>query len=98
MQQLGVNFQQTDEDRPKQVSEDAVFYGKTILFTGTLHKVGRKEAQELAEKAGAKNLSSVSSNLNILVVGEDAGSKLKKAQAIPSIQIMDEETFLSLIR
>lgn len=78
MQQLGVNFQQTDEDRPKQVSEDAVFYGKTILFTGTLHKVGRKEAQELAEKAGAKNLSSVSSNLNILVVGEDAGSKLKK--------------------
>lgn len=98
LKSYGVNTKQTDEDKPKQVSEDAIFYGKTILFTGTLQSIGRKEAQTLAENAGAKNLSAVSPNLNILVVGEDAGSKLSKAKAIPSIQIMDEATFLELIR
>ena len=107
MKASGVNFIQTDEDRPKQVSEDSAFFGKTILFTGTLKNIGRKEAQELAEKAGAKNLSAVSANLNILVVstklnylvvGEDAGSKLNKAKAIPSIEILTEEEFLLKVR
>jgi len=97
MESYGVNLTQTDEDKPLQVAEDAVFSGKTILFTGTLLKMGRKEAEEKAVKAGARNISAVSANLNILVVGEKAGSKLKKAQELGTVQIMTEDEFLNLI-
>jgi DNA ligase (NAD+) len=96
MEALGVNFQQTDEDRPKALNTEAPLFGKTILFTGTLQKMGRKEAQEKAEAAGAKILGAVSSNLNILVVGEDAGSKLKKAQALGTVEILTEEEFIQI--
>ena len=98
MEALGVNMLQTEDDLPKAVSADAPLIGKTILFTGTLHKMGRKEAQALAEKAGAKNISAVSSNLNILVAGEKAGSKLKKAQALGTVEIMSEDAFLELVK
>lgn len=98
MEQLGVNMKQTDEDRPRAKVENAVLSGKTILFTGTLKQLGRKEAQELAEKNGAKLLSAVSANLNILVVGEDAGSKLAKAQKLGTVEIWSEEDFLSKIQ
>ncbi len=98
MESLGVNMLQTEDDLPKAVSADAPLIGKTILFTGTLHKMGRKQAQALAEKAGAKNISAVSSNLNILVAGEKAGSKLKKAQALGTVEIMSEDAFLDLVK
>lgn len=94
MEEAGVNMTQTEADKPVQVSEDAPLAGKTILFTGKLHQLSRKEAQEKAVKAGAKNVSSVSKNLDILVVGEKAGSKLKKAQAIDTITIWTEEEFV----
>ena len=97
MEAYGVNLSQTDADKPIEVSDDAPLAGKTILFTGSLQKMGRKEAQELAVKNGAKNISAVSSNLNILVAGEKAGSKLKKATALGTVQILTEEEFLSLI-
>ena len=97
MERLGVNLQQTEDDLPKQAVEDGVFSGKTILFTGTLQQMGRKEAQLKAEAAGARNISAVSSKLNILVVGEKAGSKLKKAQALGTVQIMTEAEFLALL-
>ncbi|MFN8337561.1 MAG: BRCT domain-containing protein [Saprospiraceae bacterium] len=97
MENYGVNLSQTEEDKPLQVAEGAIFSGKTILFTGTLVEMGRKEAEEKAAKAGARNISAVSSNLNILVVGEKAGSKLKKAQELGTVQIMTEAEFLSLI-
>ncbi len=97
MEALGVNMVQTEEDRPKAVSADAPLSGKTILFTGALQRMGRKEAQAKAEAAGAKNISAVSGNLNYLVVGEDAGSKLKKAQALGTVIILSEEEFLNLI-
>ncbi len=97
MEALGVNMTQTEEDRPKAVNADAPLAGKTILFTGTLSKMGRKEAQAKAEDAGAKNISAVSGNLNILVAGEAAGSKLKKAQALGTVQILTEDEFLALI-
>ena len=97
MEASGVNLQQTEEDRPIEVAADAPFKNKTILFTGTLTKMGRKEAQALAEKYGAKNLSSVSSNLDILVVGQNAGSKLKKAQALESVEILSEDEFIKRI-
>ncbi|HMP29671.1 MAG TPA: helix-hairpin-helix domain-containing protein [Saprospiraceae bacterium] len=97
MESLGVNLSQTDEDKPPVVSTDAPLFGKTILFTGTLAKMGRKEAEELAEKHGAKNISAVSKNLNILVVGASAGSKLTKAQDLGTVTILTEDEFLDLI-
>lgn len=97
MENLGVNLAQTEEDKPTLINTDGVFSGKTILFTGSLEKMGRKEAQVLAEKNGARNISSVSKNLDILVVGEKAGSKLIKAQKLGSVQILTEDQFLEKI-
>lgn len=75
-----------------------VLSGKTFLFTGKLSLFTRDQAEEMVEKHGGKNISAVSKNLNYLVVGEKAGSKLKKAQEIGSIIILDEQQFLDLIK
>ncbi len=98
MEAAGVNLKQTAADKPKELISDGVFSGKTILFTGTLTKMGRKEAEELAEANGAKNLSAVSSNLNILVVGENAGSKLDKARKLGTVEILTEEQFVERVK
>jgi DNA ligase (NAD+) len=98
LEALGVNLAQTEEDRPKAASGEGPFAGKTILFTGTLLRMSRKEAQAKAEAAGAKNISAVSSNLDILVVGEKAGSKLKKARELGTVQVLTEEEFLAALR
>lgn len=97
MEALGVNMKQTEEDRPKAVATDSPIAGKTILFTGTLQTMGRKEAQQRAEALGAKNISAVSGNLDILVAGEKAGSKLKKAQELGTVQVLTEAEFIALI-
>ncbi|MBP9134217.1 MAG: NAD-dependent DNA ligase LigA [Saprospiraceae bacterium] len=98
LESSGVNMLATAKDRKQNISTDNHYIsGKTILFTGTLHQMGRKEAQEKAESLGAKNLSAVSNNLNILVVGENAGSKLKKARELGSVEIWTEEEFLQRI-
>lgn len=75
-----------------------VLEGKTFLFTGKLSLFTRDAAEEMVEKHGGKNISAVSKNLNYLVVGEKAGSKLKKAQDIGTITILDEQQFLDLIK
>ena len=67
------------------------------MFTGSLENFTRENAQELVEKHGGKNVSSVSKNLDYLVIGENAGSKLKKAQDIKSINIITEDEFLKLL-
>ena len=97
MESYGVNMIQTDEDKPLESAADGILAGKTILFTGTLTTMGRKEAEELAAKNGAKNISAVSSNLNILVVGEKAGSKLTKAKSIGTVEILTEAEFVTLL-
>jgi len=97
IESYGVNLTQTEEDKPLEIADDAPLVGKSILFTGTLSQVSRKEAQGMAAAAGAKNISAVSSKLNILVVGEKAGSKLKKAKAIETVQIITEQEFLDLL-
>lgn len=74
-----------------------VLEGKTFLFTGKLSLFTREAAEEMVEKHGGKNISAVSKNLNFLVVGEKAGSKLKKAQDIGTIEILDEQQFLDLV-
>ena len=98
LESLGVNLKQTEADRPKVIDENAPLVGKTILFTGSLQTIRRKQAQAMAEAACAKNISAVSSNLNILVAGEKAGSKLKKATALGTVQILTEEEFLAIIK
>lgn len=74
-----------------------ILQDKTFLFTGKLSLFTREAAEEMVEKHGGKNISAVSKNLNYLVVGEKAGSKLKKAQDIGTIIILDEQEFLTLI-
>ncbi len=71
---------------------------QTFLFTGTLSKLKRSEAESQIENLGGKILSGVSSKLNYLICGEDAGSKLEKAKKIPSIKILTEEDFLNLLK
>lgn len=71
--------------------------GQTFLFTGTMVKFKRSDAEALVEKNGGKIVSGVSSKLNYLVVGEDAGSKLEKAKKINSIKIISEEEFEKMI-
>ena len=71
--------------------------GQTFLFTGTMSKLKRSEAEAMAEAKGGAIVGGVSSKLNYLVVGEDAGSKLEKAKKINTVKIITEEEFIQLI-
>ncbi len=82
--------------KPKEIIEGGLA-GQTFLFTGTLNKLKRNDAEAMAEAKGAKILSGVSSKLNYLVVGDDAGSKLEKAKKIATINIISEDEFINLI-
>lgn len=84
-------------NRKNAVVEAGGLTGQTFLFTGTLNKLKRTDAEEIAEQQGGKILGSVSSKLNYLVVGEDAGSKLEKAKKINTIKIISEDEFLKLV-
>lgn len=93
LQELGLQL----NNEKKEVREKDTLHGQTFLFTGTLNKLKRSEAETMVESHGGKLTSSVSSKLNYLVVGEDAGSKLEKAKKINSIKIISEDEFLTLI-
>ena len=82
----------------KEVVLSGGLLNQTFLFTGTLSKLKRSEAEALAEQHGGKIVGGVSSKLNYLVVGEDAGSKLEKAKKINTIKIITENEFLELIK
>lgn len=71
--------------------------GNTFLFTGKLTEFTREEAEAHVEAEGGKVLSGVSAKLNVLVVGEDAGSKLAKAEALGTVTILHEKEFLELM-
>lgn len=89
---LGVNIYKTETILASNKLE-----GKTFLCTGTMTRYSRDEIKLLVEKNGGKNLSAVSANLDYLIAGEKAGSKLSKAQKIPTIQIIEENVFLKMI-
>ncbi|MDL2317107.1 NAD-dependent DNA ligase LigA, partial [Desulfovibrio sp. OttesenSCG-928-A18] len=74
---------------------EPAFAGKTIVFTGALASMSRSEAARLAEAAGADVLSGVSRKLDLLVVGEEPGSKLEKARAL-GVRVLSEAEFLRL--
>lgn len=94
LKSYGVQLEKGESNRER-ISN--VLEGKSFLFTGKLSLFTREQAEEMVENHGGKNISAVSKNLNYLVVGEKAGSKLKKAQDIGSIQILDEQQFLDLM-
>ena len=93
LEALGVNMRSAK----KEVISGALS-GQTFLFTGTLPTLKRSEAENMVEKEGGELLGSVSSKLNFLVVGQDAGSKLDKAKKIKTIKILDEEEFLKILQ
>lgn len=81
-------------EKPETISHD--FNNKTIVLTGKLSIFSREQATEMIEKLGGKVSSSVSAKTDFLVAGEDAGSKLKKANEL-GIQVIDEQTFKVMI-
>lgn len=93
LEALGMNMQQASSP----IMAGGSFAGKSFLFTGTLTRMKRQEAEERVEENGGQILGGVSSKLNYLVVGEDAGSKLEKAKKIASITILSEEEFIKLL-
>jgi DNA ligase (NAD+) len=95
LQELGLNMKNTKRQAS---TESNALNEQSFLFTGTLNKLKRSDAEELVEKHGGKIVSGVSSKLNYLVVGEDAGSKLEKAKKINTIKIISEDDFLELIK
>ena len=93
LENLGLNMIQTNA-----TAVDGNLAGLNFLFTGTLTQLKRAEAEAMVEARGGHILSGVSSKLNYLVVGEDAGSKLEKAKKIASIKIISEEDFIELVK
>ena len=83
---------------PSRSSEDASEAGgKTFVFTGSLSRLTREEAKERVVSRGGFVASSISGNVDYLVAGERAGSKIDKAKGL-GVKIIDEETFLRMVR
>lgn len=91
LRQAGVNFES------KRVITDARFAGKTFVLTGALSKFTREEATEKIELLGGKAAGSVSKKTSFVVVGENAGSKERKAREL-GIPILSEDEFLEMIQ
>jgi DNA ligase (NAD+) len=91
LQSLGLNMTQKQDEVIKHALN-----GKTVVLTGKLSLFSRDQAQAIIEKLGGKVSSSVSAKTDLVVAGEDAGSKLKKASEL-SVKVIDEEEFKVMI-
>jgi len=94
LEKAGVNLSNYHK---KQKNDDGALSGKTFLFTGTLSHFKRSDAEAMVEERGGSILGGVSSKLNYLIVGTDAGSKLEKAKKLGTVSILTEEQFLDLM-
>lgn len=92
LQKAGVNMQ----DKSETVIDDR-FYGKTFVLTGSLEKYTREEASKIIEQYGGKTSSSVSKKTDYVLAGEDAGSKLVKAQSL-GVTVITEEQFEEMVK
>jgi len=93
LEKLGLQLKNTK----KELASAGNLKGLSFLFTGTLPTLKRSEAEEIVEMNGGQILGGVSTKLNYLVVGEDAGSKLEKAKKINTVKIISESDFLIMI-
>ena len=94
LKQSGVNTENiVDEDD----SIEKIFEGMKIVLTGTLPTLKRNDAKDMIESRGGKATSSVSKSTTFVLAGEEAGSKLTKANEL-GINVIDEEKFLELIK
>lgn len=91
LEEAGVNMKQPRRTAPS----DGPLAGKTVVITGTLESMGRKEAQDLVKQLGGNATGSVSKSTDLVVVGESPGSKLEKAKEL-GIKTVDEKGFLKL--
>lgn len=82
---------------PPASQEDNPFFGKTLVFTGTMPTLGRAEAKTMAQDVGAKVSGSVSKKTDYVIAGAEAGSKLEKAQQL-GVTVIDEAEFLHLLK
>lgn len=82
---------------PPASQEDNPFFGKTLVFTGTMPTLGRAEAKTMAQDVGAKISGSVSKKTDYVIAGAEAGSKLEKAQQL-GVTVIDEAEFLRLLK
>lgn len=82
--------------RPEEVQQDSPISGKTIVVTGTLEKLDRRQAEALIESLGGKAAGSVSKKTNYVLAGESAGSKLTKAREL-GVRVLNEQEFFELI-
>ena len=88
----GINTQSLQEE-----STDTRFEGKTFVLTGALSKYSREQASDIIERLGGKTSSSVSKKTSYVLAGEDAGSKLTKAQSL-GVTVISEEEFEEMIK
>lgn len=91
---LGLNFEYLGSTTK---AANSYFSGKTVVLTGTLSSMGRKEATNRLEDLGAKVTGSVSKATDVVIAGVEAGSKLDKANAL-GITVINEEEFLELLK
>lgn len=94
LEKVGVNLSNLQKENN---NAEGSLSGKSFLFTGTLSQFKRSDAEAMVEAKGGNILGGVSSKLNYLVVGTDAGSKLEKAKKLGTITILTEDEFLNLI-
>lgn len=94
LQAAGLTFTVTETTASPSNSK---LLGKNIIFTGSLETLTREQAAKLASSFGANIVNSISKNTDIVVVGNKAGSKLKKAQDL-GLKILKEEEFLNILK
>jgi len=92
LKSAGINTQSLQEE-----SNDTRFEGKTFVLTGALSKYSREQASDIIERLGGKTSSSVSKKTSYVLAGEDAGSKLTKAQSL-GVTVISEEEFEEMIK
>lgn len=99
LRNAGCNFESDSYREPSEAEQlqDGFFAGKTVVLTGEMQAHTREEAKEILEKLGAKVTGSVSKKTNYVIAGENAGSKLTKAESL-GIKILGEQEFLDLIK